>query len=306
MKNPLKIISLFLVLGMLWGSAFIGIEVLVREIPPWLAAALRIGFATLFLYAFSLSRRKHPPLSLRLRLKVWAAGLLTIGLPFSFLFWGEKKISGGLAGIINGTVPIWTALIVFAGSRRTQNSMSKMLMLGIVLGFSGLLVIFYPRISIPSAREEFSGALAVVFMALCYAFSNLLNRQMITETKGLRIQDATFHQHLASFVYVLALSLVTESWPSFSDIFLRKEIILTAIYLGIFPSAVAFWIYFYLLKEIGSVQTAAVTYIVPVFALALDYLILGHRPEVSGLVGVALILGGLYFVRSDRPQRQKT
>ncbi|MDB5037291.1 MAG: hypothetical protein JWQ35_819, partial [Bacteriovoracaceae bacterium] len=64
---------------------------------------------------------------------------------------------------------------------------------------------------------------------------------------------------------------------------------------------IAFMIYFYLLKEIGSVQTAAVTYVIPIVALTLDFFLRGHRIELMGVFGVSVILLALFFIRSAKP-----
>jgi drug/metabolite transporter (DMT)-like permease len=295
-----RTVGLFFVLAIVWGSAFVGIEIIVHMIPPWFAAALRVGVASTTMFLLNKTQKRRMNLGAKNLLKVWAAGLVAIGIPFSFLFWSEQRVSGGLGGIINGTVPIWTSLIfVMLRRRRGEKGLDMQVIGGVLLGFVGLWLIFYPKLSIPTAGDELLGGIGLLGMAISYAIANVLNQKILTQTKGLHLETVIFHQHFVSFLYLLVLSALFESWPNLDRI-LSLKVLLTIIYLGIFPSALAYVIYFHLLKKIGAIKTAAVTYAIPVVAILMDFLIQGHRLEISALLGVTVILIALSFIRSAK------
>lgn len=300
MKSSKQIAFLFLILGLVWGSSFVGIEIIVHILPPWFSAAARIGIATAALSLMVYVRKGNLKIPAKSFWKVWGAGLLAIGIPFSFLFWSEQRVTGGVGGILNGTVPLWTSLIQFFMHQKSgKKAIDFQTLGGVLLGFVGIWVIFYPKLAAQNGSSDIAGGMGLLVMALSYAFANIFNQRILTQTKDLDMEKAVFHQHLSSFLYILILSLLTESWPSIAEISPPK-VWGTIVYLGLFPSAFAFMIYFYLLKTVGAIKTAAVTYFIPVVALALDFVVQGHRPEGASIAGAILVLVALAFIRSSK------
>ncbi len=290
-----RILTLFIILGLIWGSAFVGIEILVHYLAPWFGAAVRVSVACLGLYAI-LVFKKTPLLPPKgSYFYVAPVGLLAIGIPFSLLFWGEQRVAAGVASILNGSVPLWTAFYLIFHHR---GKLHPLLYIGVFIGFCGLVCIFYPALEGSLHQSDLWALLAILGMALCYTVSNLINQKILTETKGLHFETAVFHQHLLSAVYLWILSALFEPWhwPAWDAG--GREAFIAVIYLGIVPSALAFLIYFMLLKNIGALKTGVVTYLIPVSALTLDFLAQGHIPRWNALIGVILIIWGLFFVRS--------
>ena len=185
-------------------------------------------------------------------LEIWRGGLLAVGFPFACLFWSEQRVSAGLAGILNGTVPIWTALAILAYQlKKDRKSLDVKVIAGLLLGFFGLWNIFAPRIQADTSHSELSGVAGLLVMALSYATSNVLNRKILMESKNLSLETLIFHQHFISFLFVMFVSSLFESWPPM-DAFLVPKALITTVYLGVIASAAAYMIYFYLLKQIGA------------------------------------------------------
>jgi drug/metabolite transporter (DMT)-like permease len=263
--------------------------------PPWLGAAGRLSIALVSLYLILQIRGVSVKAKWKVCGKLWGMGLLSIGIPFALLFWGEQKVPAGIAGIINGTVPIWTSLILLILPPR---KIKPSLLGGVLLGFVGLLFIFYPKIKNSGGEAEFLSLLAILLMAFSYTASNLINQKILTRTEKLRVEAATFHQHLSSCAFVWILSILFETWTlsPWNGAALKASIAM--VYLGVFPSALAFIIYFTLLKRIGALKTGAVTYLIPISALILDFLIQGQYPTPHALWGAAFVFAGLFFIRS--------
>ena len=92
---------IFFLLSLFWGFSFVAIKVIVDSIPPFIGAALRTGFAILFLLIIYRFVGKSIQVPRKLLPKIWINGLFLQGFPFAFLFWGERFVSPGLAGILN-------------------------------------------------------------------------------------------------------------------------------------------------------------------------------------------------------------
>lgn len=293
-------VALFIFLGFLWGGSFVAIKEVVETIPPWFSASLRMLVASIALAILLRVRQASFSLPKGAFIKVWAAGIVTLGLPFGLLFWGEKSISAGLAGILNGTTPIWTSLMALFLLKHDQlHHLSWRSWVGLTLGFVGIFIIFKPFVEAKDLQASLA-ALAVLGMAVCYAIGNIVNRKLILRYKDLKSVPSVFHQHLASFLFLGLGSLLFESGQSVSAVLSSAKIYLSILYLGVFSTALALLIYFYLLRKIGSVKTSAVTYVVPVVAVFLDLLLRSSAPSASALLGVAFVFIGVFFVRTTK------
>src|SRR5579862_6803636 len=137
MKKLMPDIVLFAVLACFWSGSFIGIKEAITFWPPLFSAAIRVTVALLFLMTLMLITRKDFAIPFTLRWRIWVVGLFSQSLPFAFLFWGEHLISPGLAGILNGTAPIWTLLLSFVLFPKS-NPFSIAKTLGMITGMTGI------------------------------------------------------------------------------------------------------------------------------------------------------------------------
>jgi drug/metabolite transporter (DMT)-like permease len=306
-SHPAVLILVFVLLGFFWGGSFIAIKETVTTLPSWFSAALRLWVATAAIYLmFRFAMKQKLSLPKGTHLRIWISGLVTLGIPFAFLFWGERYVSAGIAGMINGSVPLFTALILclpfrFVGSRRSIDAKT---VFGLGLGFVGVASIFAPLVEAPNSMAVW-GAFACIAMSICYALGNILNQRNFSELTDLNLYASVFHQHLASLIFLSLGSLWFDGLPRFDVLFDSPRLILGILYLGIFSTALALSLYFFLIKRWGSVRTSAVAYIIPVFTLLLDALIFKNIPSTAGLIGIILILAGIFFIRSERPKRTR-
>jgi drug/metabolite transporter (DMT)-like permease len=282
---------LFLLLAAFWGGSFVAIKFVVADFPPIFGAMLRVAIAAAALGGLFTAQRRPLAVPFDLRKKMWLAGLLSIGVPFSLLFYGERMISPGLAGIINGTVPIWALLL---GREKLTRSKS----LGLALGLFGLGVIFAPILAFGGTRGEIIGTCSVVLMAVCYGAGSLLNKSLLSGAKA-DFRANIIHQHSAAVVFLIAASLALETWPAAGKVFSSPAALGATAYMGICSTAIAFMIYFHLIREWGVVRASAVTYVAPVFALFWDYVFFGSVPPPSQLAGVAAILAGVVLLNKS-------
>ena len=296
-NRNLHLTLIYLTLALFWGGSFIAIKVAVGDLPPWLAAAGRLGLAVTFFTILLKVRGTKTHLPMYLLPRVWLTGIFTIGLPMLLLFWGARQISAGLAGIINGTVPLWTTFFLFTlFSKNKPDSNQRGILIGLILGFTGIGVIFYPKLAFQNHSNELLGSLSVLAMAVSYAAGNIMNLNLMKKHKELDIQTSVYHQQLVSFLFLLAFSFSFEQWPAIEEIPNFWLTFGALLYLGAISTTIANIMYFYLIREVGSLKTSTVTYWVPVVALKLDFLVFGTHPSPWALAGVLFIMSGMFLI----------
>lgn len=291
--------ALFFFLAAFWGTSYLAIKQVIHDWPPFFSAGIRISVSLLFMTLLSVVLRKSVKVPRERLAGIWLAGLFSQGIPFAFLFWGQNWISGGLAGILNGTVPLWTFILglVYAGG---IEKFTWRKFIGILVGFLGLAVIFAPLLNGgDSTRSQLWGSLALIAMAASYGISNLLTKQILSIYK-VDFWGNLYQQTLAGAVFLMAISLLFDSsWPTL-DVFLHTRPLAATLYLGVVSSTLGWIIYFYLVREWGAVRASTVTYVVPVTAMFWDYVFVHSVPRGTELWGIAFILLGIILVQMPR------
>lgn len=295
-------VLLFFLLATFWGGSFVAIKFVVQDFPPAFGAMLRVAVAVAVFGILFTAQKRSLRVAPQIRRRMWLAGLFAQGIPFALLFWGERKIAPGLAGIINGTVPLWTFLLgLWQGGGESFNFRKSF---GLLLGFAGIGAVCAPVFAFGGSRGEIAGTAAVFLMALCYAVGGLLTRSLLSGGSKADFRANLFHQHCASLVLLIVYSASTERWPTLAVVLFSWKALAAVFYLGFFSTALAFMIYFHLIREWGAVRASAVTYVAPIIALFWDYVFFRNVPVVLELVGVAAILSGVVLLHA--PTTKKT
>lgn len=287
---------LFGLLAAFWGGSFVAIKFAVLVFPSTFSAMLRVAVALTVLAGLFAYQRRDLRVPFPVLRRMWLAGLFAQGLPFALLFWGEKRISPGLAGIINGTVPIFA--FVFGLLLPHGETFTKRKTAGLLLGFAGIAVICSPLLTFGGSRGELAGTAAVFLMSVCYAIGSLMTRSILSGSAKADFRANAFHQNCASVAFLFVVSLFAEPWPSAKAVFSASVAVAAVLYLGVVSTAVAFLIYFHLIREWGAVRASAVTYVAPIFAVFWDYVFFRNVPDASELIGVALVLSGVVLLHA--------
>lgn len=289
---------LFGLLAAMWGGSFVAIKFVVAAVPPLFGAMLRVSVALASLGAIFAWQRRGLSVPSKLRARMWLAGLFAQGLPFLLLFWGEQRISAGLAGIINGTVPLF---VFCMGLARGAEHFTRRKTAGLLLGFAGIVVICSPVLSFSGTRDEALGTTAVFGMAVCYAIGSLMTRSLLSGRAKADFRANAFHQNCGSVAFLVAASALLERWPAPAAVAAAPSAVAGVLYLGVLSTAVAFLIYFHLIREWGAVRASAVTYVAPVVALFWDWVFFRTVPPPFEVIGVAAILSGVVLLHEPPP-----
>jgi drug/metabolite transporter (DMT)-like permease len=291
-------IILFILLSIFWGAAFTAIKVVVTTLPPIFGAGLRVVCAIACLVIISAIFKKKLFVPAKYILRVWITGLFMIGLPFSLLFWGEMSVSPGLTGIINGSLPLWTFILggIFI---KKYEPFTLRKFLGLCLGIVGIIVIFLPKLHLKGGDSEFFGVLAIVLTIISYAVGTILNRYLITSRPDIDIYASNLNQHIVSLIFLFLVSLIFGEWNKISPSMFSWQVIVAIVYMGLFASALAWIIFFSLIKSWNAIRASAVTYIVPINAIIVDYLFFGNIPRTYEFYGAMAILSGIFVIQSS-------
>lgn len=287
---------LFILLAFFWGGSFLAIQNTIEVIPSFTSAFYRVFLSTIFLIIFFIKDfLKLFQVDRGEIISSALTGLCAVGIPFGLLFWGEKYVSPSIAAVINGTVPLWT-LFLSALLFHEKNVFTKNKILGVILGIVGIIFIFYPKLNFNNQTNEVFGLIAIVFMAISYAVGINLNRKIQSTNKHLSNKQNLIIQQLFSSVFLLFCLILIEGPPNF-ELLLSTKVSLSVLYLGLFSTAIAFTIFYRLIRTMGSVKASSVTYFVPAVALFLDTLIFDRKLGSYEYFGSAIIFLSLYFIQ---------
>ena len=269
--------------ALLWGASFMFIKIAVRELAPATLVAGRIGIGalTMALVVPFLAGGRATVAAIRANLG-WlvVVGLVNMALPFWLLSWGETRIDSGLASIIQGSVPIFNAVIAFGFFRDVK--VTGLRLVGVGIGFVGVALLVGAQ-----PQGKVVGALAVVGMALCYAVGQLLAARHLGSVQPPVVALAT--------TAVAALAVLPFGIAQAPDHLPHWKTIGSVLALGIPLTALAFLLFYAIIAGAGAAYASLVTYLVPPIALLYGAIFLDERFGVAAIGGLALILGGVAF-----------
>jgi len=271
-------------LSLLWGSAFLFIDVIVEEVEPLTTVAARLLIASLVLApAAWLTRSGLPPPS------AWGAvalmAVLNNAVPFSLITAAQEHIDSSLAAALIGTMPLFVLLLTMATGTESPTWERS---LGLGIGFVGAVVIVGPDLTDITDSSSVS-QLAVLAASLSYAVSTVVARQW---AHGPPLSLSAAQLVIAALV-MAPIALIVEG-PHDGGLSLRVAAALIA--LGIGGSGLAYLLFYALVQRLAATQVALVSYMIPVVAAMLGWAVLDERIAPSLFVGLALIIAGVAAV----------
>ena len=296
-------ILLFVLVACFWGGSFIAIKPLVEIVPPMMAASLRIGIAILFLMILFPLMKIPLTVPKPIRWRIWVTGLFAFAAPMGLLFWGERSINPGLAGVLNGTVPLFVFIL---GALFTPGVeiITRRKIFGLMLGLVGVIIIFLPKDHGPLMNSLMNspvnssvwGAVAVLLMAVSYAVSVLMNRTIFTRHPEVHPFSNLFQQLIFGFFALLTVTLLIEGWPQMELFYPSVQVWLPLFYLGVGSTSIAFVLFYKLIKEWGSVRASTVTYIIPAATIMFDLIWNKNYPAINEMIGVVIVTTGVVIL----------
>jgi len=268
-----------LLIGCIWGSSFLFMKVLLDDISPIEIVAGRLFFGSLAIGLFVLWRRLTLRLSPVLILQVSFLAVISNIIPFGLIAWGEENVDSGIAGVLNSTMPIFTAIL--AAMFLAEEKITPMRLGGIALGFAGVLALTGDDI-VNVTDSSVLGQLAIIGAALCYGIGAVYTRSLLGSNEPVTLAAL---QITMGLVLTVPLVFLIEGSPSYG---MSTESVLSLLGLGVLSTGVAYILFYWLIDNIGSVRSSLVTYVVPVVALTLGWLVLDEGIGLNVILGAAL------------------
>jgi drug/metabolite transporter (DMT)-like permease len=282
---------LFLALGAIWGSSYLFIKIGVETgLAPFTLIMGRLLFGFSLLAIVTIGAREALPRQPIMYGHLAVMAVINVLLPFSLITWAEQNTESAVAATLNAPVPLFVVLIAplfLADERLTPTKLA-----GVILGMLGVAVLvgFDPA---SLARNDLVAELALIASAISYAVGAVYARRFV---KGLRPVIPAVFQVGYALLFVTVLAFIFER-PLSANV--TPQGLFAVVWLGLLGSGLAYLLYFRLLRNWGAGRTSLVAYELPVWGIALGFIVLGEPLRASLLVGTALVIAGIAVVNRE-------
>ena len=289
MKSPtLKDYLLLSTLSLIWASAFFNIKIATYSYGPITIACLRILFGAIPVILLCMYQR----IKIEAFSKDWkwfaAIGFINLVIPFFLIAYGVQKVQSNLAAILMSSTPISATILAHIYTDKEKINFYKIV--GILLGFSGIVYLFSDNLLI--TKDNFFSALMILLGSTFYVIGGILTLK-ISHKKN---ENVTASILIWGTIIILPISIIFEQPWNFTP---RLDSTLSLIYLGIFPTGIAWLLRFMILKNNGVVFQSQVAFLIPIFGVILGYIFLQEIITSKVMLSLVAVVLGIYFVKKS-------
>tara|TARA_Y100001936_G_scaffold246208_1_gene289681 strand:+ start:1 stop:684 length:684 start_codon:yes stop_codon:yes gene_type:complete len=214
-------------------------------------------------------------------------GLTNITIPFLFIAYGTNVVDSYLSAILMSTTPLsGTLLAHFFTSNEKLNFFKSA---GVLVGFLGVLFLFFDKLVISENN------LFYVIIILCgstfYVIGGILTLKFLKNDGNENVSTSTI---LWSLIFLFPFCVYQQPWANLNP---SMESTIALIYLGVFPTGVAWMLRFHILTKVGMVFQTQVAYLIPIFGIIFGYVIMGEQITWKVLVSLIIIISGIFMVK---------
>lgn len=278
--------ALLAILSVLWGGSFFFNGVVLRELPPFTLVLLRVALATIMLLPLVYVRGLPFPVGWNGWKPFFLVGLFNNVLPFSLIVTGQTYIPSALASILNATTPLFTVVVMAAAG---EEKLILRRVAGVIVGLAGVIILHAGQLGFESGQGL--GILLCLAAALSYGISALVARRSLAVSPPLA--TATF-QMIASSLMMLPVAAVFERpW----QLAMPGAVTWFAVLgLAALSTALAYIVFFQILRRSGATNVMLVTLLVPVTAILLGAFVLGEHITLREIMGAFVIGSALLLI----------
>lgn len=294
-KPDFKLLFSLIIVGIVWGTTYLGIRVAVETIPPWFITSIRQGIAALIVLGILLYRKQLSWIgwdNLKYQL---IPSLLMIVLANGFTTIAEQTVPSGLTSIMSALSPV----IIFIGSILfgIQKPSWKGLV-GVLLGFLGVVFIFRNGLGDILDPNYKTGMLFLSIAILSWSAGTVYSKKHTHKSNNIALN--LFYQFTISSVIQFVLAFIFSSDTDVSSWSSRS--ILALLYLAVFGSVLAFFSYHYALKRVSAIQVSILNYVNTIIAVFLGWLLLDEVITTDFIIATALIILGVFIINYKRKE----
>jgi drug/metabolite transporter (DMT)-like permease len=285
---------MFVVLAVIWGSSFLLIKIGVSELDALSLVTGRIGLAALAFMATLLVMRKTLPRTLAEWRDIIIVGIANSTLPFLLITWGEEAIDSGLAGVLNGTTPLFSLVLAHLALKDDRINLGKIL--GIITGFTGVLLLTTGGGDAARANP-IERQLAILGASASYAFAAVYMRLKLRHVESFTVAGLSL---VTGAVAALGVMVIT-AHPLPDPAQLSAGVIAAVVVLGLLNTYIAYFFFYSLLHNWPPSRVTMVTWLVAPTSLFIGALFGNEQVGWRLVVGATLIIGGIALARLIRP-----
>ena len=280
----------FSILVVLFGSAFVLIELSLNSFSPTQIAFFRVFFASIFLLIYSIAQGYKLNFIYKYFNLLFILGLSGTTIPFFLISWAQQTISSSETGILIGFMPLFTVLgshYLFKYEKLTANKI-----LGFIVGFLGLLILLLNNNENINFFNNIYSKIAVIISAFFYA----LNALLVKKINDIEVIPLSAVVMTFSTVQLILLSFFSdEIYLLESEIYL--DALISIIILSILSTAFATVLYYKIIQNYGPNFLSLVNYPIPVFAFFAGIVFLKEQFNFYSILSLFLVIISIYISR---------
>jgi drug/metabolite transporter (DMT)-like permease len=279
------------IVSFFWGTTYIAARVGAQHMPGLFIAGIRQFVSGSILVSFFLIKGyKLPGRTILKKISVQSIFLLCIAN--GLLTWSVEYISGGLAAIIAALVPLFIALFTLWLSKCAK--ITKWMVIGLVVGFAGVLTIFYDYLTQLQNKSFLFGVILAILSTLSWSFGTVYTSK---QKPPINILFNVGLQMLIAGIVVLTVCGITGKYVNLA--YIGQDSWLALSYLIVFGSLLAYSAYVFVISKLPPTQVSIYAYINPIVAVLLGWLLLSEKMNVNMITGTIITLSGVYLVNRE-------
>lgn len=278
--------AMLVMLAIFWGGSFFFYKIILNGgLPPFAVVLGRVGLAAILLNIWLLAKGERLPCSPAIWRDFIIMGLINNVVPFSLIVFGEQRVSGGLASILNATTPVFT--VIAAHWLTSAEKLSGAKLLGIICGFAGVVIIIGPGAISSSHGRDIPGEIACLIAAISYAFAGIFGKRF----RNMKPMAVATGQITSSAMVLIPIVLIFE--PPWTLPMPTIDVWAAVAGLALLSTVVAYILYFRILAKSGATNLLLVAFLMPVSAILLGWGFLGEGITLHSMIGMGVIGLGL-------------
>ncbi len=274
-----------------WGTTYIASKIGTHHMPGLFVAGVRQFSSGLIMVGFFLLRGYQLPTLSDLK-KISIQGLFLLCFANGMLTWSLEYISSGLAAIIAALVPLFVTLFSIWLTKTAK--ITRWMIVGLLLGFAGVVTIFYDYIGQSDNKNFIIGIIMAILSTISWSFGTVY-------TSGQKLSIGTMFgvgfQMLIAGIVMLLICFASGKYVNLAGT--GQESWYALLYLILFGSILAYSAYMFAIKKLPATQASMYAYINPIVAILCGWLLLRERTNVHMITGALVTLGGVYLVNYE-------
>ena len=268
-----------ILLGLIWGASFLFMRIAVPEFGPFALVEIRVAIAALVLLPIAAKQGQATSMQSNWQ-TLSILGAHNTALPFLLFAFATLTLTAGVAGILNATAPIFTAIVAWLW---LGQSLTRGRTLGLLIGIAGVFLLV--RNKTGTATDGFALAVcAGLGASLLYGIGANYTREKTAHVKP--IAAAAGSQTAAA---ILLFPVAVMTWPEQMP---SLAAWIAVVLLGLLSTGFAYILYYRLVANTGPTSAMTVTYLIPIWAMILGALIIGESITAEMLMGCGVVLLG--------------